>query len=52
MEKKVLSGRVLIESLKKLEGDVPWSEQFGYIYLCFREITKMLVLGSRYSPPV
>ena len=38
--------------LYTIKGDVEWSEQFGYIYLCCKEIVKMLILGDRYKPRV
>jgi len=35
-----------------MKGDCTWSEQFGYIYLCVKEIVKILILGDRYRPGV
>jgi len=35
-----------------MKGDCTWSEQFGYIYLCVKEIVKILILKDRYTPSV
>lgn len=35
-----------------IRGDCTWSEQFGYIWLCVREIIKMQILGDKYHPDV
>jgi len=29
-----------------------YREQFSYIFLCFKEIVKMLIFKDRYRPPV
>ena len=38
--------------MKTIKGDCTWTEQFNYIYLCFKEIVKMAVMGDRYNPTV
>ena len=38
--------------IDKIKGECTWSEQFGYIYLCCKEIAKMLIMGDRYRPRV
>jgi len=38
--------------LYTIRGDVTWSEQFGYIYLCIKEIVKILILKDKYRPSV
>ena len=35
-----------------IRGDVTWFEQFGYIYLCIKEIVKIFILRDRYRPGV
>jgi hypothetical protein len=43
---------VLIKTMNKIKGDCTWSEQFGYIWLCVREIIKMQIEGDNYQPSV
>ncbi len=35
-----------------MRGECTWGEQFGYIYMCGKEIVKMLIMGDRYRPGV
>jgi len=52
MVKKILSGHALTEFLKTVRGDVTWEEQFGYIFMCIKETTKITLSTGRYNPPV
>ena len=38
--------------MNKIKGDCTWSEQFGYIWMCVREIIKMQISGDKYRPSV
>ena len=29
-----------------MRGECTWGEQFGYIYMCGKEIVKMLIMGD------
>jgi hypothetical protein len=35
-----------------MKGDCTWSEQFGYIYLCIKEIIKIQIQGNNYRAGV
>jgi hypothetical protein len=38
--------------IENIRGDVTWGEQFGYIWMCIKEIIKMQISGDNYQPPV
>jgi len=34
------------KSNMKIRGDVTWKEQFGYIYLCIKEVAKIAISNA------
>jgi hypothetical protein len=38
--------------IENIRGDVTWREQFGYIWMCIKEIIKIQISGDNYQPPV
>ena len=42
----------MYQLVNNIRGDVTWREQFDYIFICFKEIIKMQILGDKYLPGV